>query len=54
MTARKRARRVDTEQISAEERELRWLEGGDPVVQPAQPACTARLRALALHIVEVL
>jgi len=38
MTARKRARRVDTEQISAEERELRWLEGGDPVVQPAQPA----------------
>ena len=40
MTARKRARRVDTEQISAEERELRWLEGGDPVVQPAQPAWT--------------
>ena len=40
MTARKRARRVDTERISAEERELRWIEGGDPVVQPAQPAWT--------------
>ena len=38
MTARKRARLVDREQISAEERELRWLEGGDRVVQPAQPA----------------
>ena len=40
MTARKRARRVDTERISAEERELRWLEGGDVVVRPAQPDWT--------------
>jgi len=38
MTARKRARRIDTDRLDAEERELRRLEGGDVRLPPAQPA----------------
>ena len=61
MTARKRARLVDAERISAEERELRWLEGGDPVMRPAQPAwstgaapaCKTAIALLLLLLVAV-